>query len=238
MKKAYNIIILLMIIGIVLSSCLLIFNSNSKCKSKTKVIQTKKVVEKEKKIDWKQENIVFLGDSITEIYPIDEVFGELPVVKSGVSGYKTTDILERMDSMVYQYNPTKVFLLIGTNDFMFNVDTEMEDEVLKNIKEIVSDIQQNRKDTKVYIESIFPVNRTMNLTMILERNNETIMNTNSKIKEYCNGKNITYIDMYKELIDNDGNFDEKYTYDGLHPNTLGYAKISHILTKYIYDVEK
>ena len=40
--------------------------------------------------------------------------------------------------------------------------------------------------------------------------------------------------MYDELTDDDGNFDKKYTYDGLHPNTLGYAKITRILTPYIY----
>ena len=55
-----------------------------------------------------KENIVFLGDSITEIYPINKIYGDLPIIKSGVSGYKTEDILKRMDSMVYRYNPTKV----------------------------------------------------------------------------------------------------------------------------------
>ena len=46
-----------------------------------------------------KENIVFLGDSITEIYPINKIYGDLPIIKSGVSGYKTEDILKRMDSM-------------------------------------------------------------------------------------------------------------------------------------------
>ena len=44
--------------------------------------------------------------------------------------------------------------------------------------------------------------------------------------------------MYNELIDEDGNFNKKYTYDGLHPNTLGYARISQVLSQYIYKNKK
>ena len=64
----------------------------------------------------KYENIVFLGDSITEFYPIDEIYGDLPIIKSGIAGYKTDDLLPKLEEMVYRYNPTSVYLLIGTND--------------------------------------------------------------------------------------------------------------------------
>ena len=43
------------------------------------------------------DNFVFLGDSITDFYPLEEFYDNLPVVNSGVSGYKTTDILSRID---------------------------------------------------------------------------------------------------------------------------------------------
>ena len=59
-------------------------------KKPQKVITIKKTIEKTE-IDWQKENIVFLGDSITEIYPIQEIFGNLPIVRSGVSGYRTKD---------------------------------------------------------------------------------------------------------------------------------------------------
>ena len=89
------------------------------------------------------DNFVFLGDSITDFYPLEEFYDNLPVVNSGVAGYKTTDILSRIDSMVTIYNPTKVFLLIGTNDVPSPVRKMKSSE---HIQEIVEEIQS--KETK------------------------------------------------------------------------------------------
>lgn len=183
----------------------------------------------------KKENIVFLGDSITEIYPINKIYGDLPIIKSGVSGYKTEDILKRMDSMVYRYNPTKVILLIGTNDISKDISEENLNKTQKNIEKIINGIKKNRKNAKIYIESIYPVNRNIKIEMVSERTNEAIKQLNKKIKKYCKEENITYINMYDELLDSDGNFDSELTYDGLHPSSLGYAKITRILLPYIYE---
>ena len=234
-----KIILVLSIIIIVLIS-IIICITNKKQKNypaETIIIEKEKEEKKKTEPDWDAENILLLGDSITEIYPEKEIFGNLPIIKSGVSGYTTNDILNQMNSMVYQYNPTKVFLLIGTNDIMYETDQEKIESVVNNIKEIVQRIKKNRKNAKIYIESIFPVNRNMKKDMVLDRKNETIIEINSLIKKYCTENSITYIDLYNELTDRDGNFDEQYTYDGLHPSTLGYAKISQILAKYIYETK-
>lgn len=183
----------------------------------------------------REENIVFLGDSITEIYPIDEMYGNLPIVKSGVSGYTTNDVLEKMNKMVYQYNPTKVFILIGTNDFREECNEETMNKVINNINNIVTKIKKNRKNTKIYIESIYPVNDEMDEDMVAERDNKVIIETNNLLKKYCKKNKIEYINLYDELTDENGNFNEKYTYDGLHPNTMGYGRITRILLPYIYD---
>lgn len=194
--------------------------------------KTKQTIEKEEN---KNENIIFLGDSITEIYPLEDIFGKVPIVKSGISGYRTKDILEQLRKMVYQYNPSKVILLIGTNDYL---DDSTPDEVASNIKEIVQEIHKHRKNTEIYIESIYPINKNLKKEMVANRDNDKITETNKKIKDICKEKNLTYIDMYNELIDEDGNFNKKYTYDGLHPNTLGYARISQVLSQYIYKNKK
>ena len=49
-------------------------------------------------------------------------------------------------------------------------------------------------------------------------------------------KNITERAQKEVLIDEEGNFDRKYTYDGLHPSALGYAKISQMRLKYLYNI--
>ena len=181
----------------------------------------------------KNENIVFLGDSIFDWYPTDKIFNDLPVVNSGVCGNKTTDILENMEERVYKYNPTKVFLNIGTNDIEYEDSDELNEEVYQNIVKIADNIQRNRKRSKIYIVSIYPVNNNMEAAH--ERHNSEIETINSKLRDYCNSNDgIEYIDAYSQLLDGEGMLDEAYTKDGLHPNDLGYAKLTEIFMKYMY----
>lgn len=181
----------------------------------------------------KNENIVFLGDSIFDWYPTDKIFSDLPVVNSGIAGHKTTDILANMEGRIYKYNPTKVFINIGTNDIQYEDSDEKNKEVYQNIVKITEGIKTNRSKSKIYIISIYPVNNNMHAAN--ERHNSEIKAINSMLKEYCaKTEGVEYIDAYSQLIDDEDMFDEDYTDDGLHPNGLGYAKITEILMKYIY----
>ena len=209
---------------------------------KPKEIQVEKIVIKKEHVKTaneisKNENIVFLGDSITDFYPFDEIYEDLPIINSGISGYRTDEILPRMEELVYRYNPTSVYILIGTNDFREDSDEDLVKIVEENIKKIVENIKQNRKKTKVYIQSIYPVNKKIPNNATEDRENEEIKEVNKYLKKFCKENDVKYIDLYKSLIDSDGNFAEIYTKDGLHPNSLGYAKITRVLLPYIYGIQ-
>lgn len=186
----------------------------------------------------KYENIVFFGDSITEYYPIEEIYGDLPVVKSGKAGYKTTDVMDKLDDMVYKYNPTSVYILLGTNDIIDNKE-ENKKGAITNLKTIIKDIKKNKKKVNIYVESLLPINKSLDPTRfrVGNRSNEMIQDINTELKKICEKEGYTYIDMYNELIDEDGDFSEDYTDDGLHPNDLGYAAMTRILLTYIYDIK-
>ena len=226
---------------VLLSIYIGINNINNKAKIrllKDKIEEQEKLTDKTKKYIRelnKNENIVFLGDSITEIYPIREIYGDKMYINQGVSGYTTNDILDRMPEMVYKYNPTKVILLIGTNDISKEASEEKQKEIVQNIKKIHQDIKKNRPSAKLYIESLYPVNRNMDKKMVYHRTNEVIKQINERIKKYCEEEKITYINLYDDLTDKNGDFDENYTYDGLHPSVLGYAKITKLLIPYVYE---
>lgn len=182
------------------------------------------------------DNFVFLGDSLTDFYPLEEFYDELPVVNSGVSGYQTTDILSRIDSMVAIYNPTKVFLLIGTNDIQNN---KSEDEIVNNIKKIIDKIHEVRPKTKIYLESLLPVNKSddskINHDMVGKRENKTIQSINKKLKKYAEEENITFINLYDEFVNDNNEMTLKYTEEGLHLSSLGYLKLTNILLPYLQD---
>lgn len=175
-------------------------------------------------------NYLFLGDSITDYYDLDKYYEGLPVVNSGISGNTTEDILNDMKARVYNYNPSKVFLLIGTNDLV--KDTSVDD-IVSNIEKIISEINANKPQTEVYVESIYPVNDNINEDVVSNRNNKDITKINNQIKKYCEYNNCTYINMYDKLLDDDNNFNEEYTDDGLHPNSKGYEVITKELKKYL-----
>lgn len=191
-----------------------------------------KYIEKEKLVQ--DENIVFLGDSLTYRCDLGKYYKGYNVVNSGIDGNTTEDILNDMYNRVYKYNPSKVILLIGTNDI--NVKIE-EDDTISNIKDIVKNIKKHRPNTKIYIESLYPINNTdddkIEHNTVGVRTNETIKRYNERIKEYCNKNNVIYINMYNELRDEDGNLKIEYTKEGLHISDEGYQIITKKILEYI-----
>ena len=170
MKKIFLIIIItiLLVLGIFTTNTIALSNGEVEDK-----------VEKFKK----EENIVFVGDSIFDWYPIDKIFNDLPIVNSGKAGNKTTNILDDMENRIYRYNPTKVFIQIGTNDIEWDDSDELNDEVYENIISIAEGVRENRSKSEVYIISIYPVNN--HLPGANDRHISEIKAINNKLKAYC-----------------------------------------------------
>lgn len=183
-----------------------------------------KIVNKINKI--LDDNYVFLGDSITEGYNLDKYYNNYPVVNSGVGGYNTDNILEKLNKMVYRYNPTKVFLLIGTNDI---AQGHSKEHIINNIQKIIDNIKQNRKYADIYVESIYPINANKEKV----RSNELIKAINEDIKKICKENNVTYINTYDLLIDEDGNLKDEYSNDGLHLTEKGYDVVTSKIKPYL-----
>jgi len=213
-KFLVGLCILLLIISIIL------FKVNSRVVEK---VETKTYKEQDT-------NYVFLGDSITEFYELDDYFIGYNTVNSGIAGNFTTDLLKDLDNRVYIYNPSDVFLLIGTNDLTNN---ETIEEIAENIKEIVEEINENRKYAKMHIISVLPVNSSVNKKIVSVRDNDDIKELNVLIKKYCDLNDIDYIDLYSKLVDEEDNLNEDYTEDGLHLNDDGYKIVTQELKKYM-----
>lgn len=236
MKKTYFILLVSSLIGLLFAILLFdIYHFSTYNHSKTTEKQLKrqllKLQDKQRILNIKYGDIIYLGDSITEYCDFNRYYN-YPIVKSGISGYKTDDILNNLDSMVFNYEPKKIFLLIGTNDLV----KKDPSYVIDNIKKIVERIKEKKPNAKMYIESVYPVNNTDNEKishkMVKNRNNEDIKEINNGLKSYCKEKNITYIDMYKVLSDKEGNLKLEYTIEGLHMSDEAYKVISKELKKY------
>ena len=200
------------------------------CINEKKIINMNYKIEKIERYTYNKESIVFLGDSITSRYDLNKYFPNYSVYNSGIAGNMTKDILENMENRIFAYNPTKVFILIGTNDLVYSgLDN---DGIKNNIEEIINKIYEKNSNTKIYLESIYPVNNSINKEIVETRTNENIKDLNNKIEKICNNK-CTYINMYDNLTDKNGNMKRIYTVDGLHLNKIGYKVITNKLIKYL-----
>ena len=200
------------------------------CVNEQEIIKLNSRLERLERYTYNKESIVFLGDSITSRYDLNKYFPNYNVYNSGIAGNMTKDILDNMENRVFAYNPTKVFILIGTNDLVYSgLDN---DGIKNNIEEIINKIYEKNSNTKIYLESIYPVNNSINKEIVETRTNENIKDLNNKIEKICNNK-CTYINMYDNLTDKNGNMKRIYTVDGLHLNKIGYKVITNKLIKYL-----
>jgi lysophospholipase L1-like esterase len=200
------------------------------CVNEQEIIKLNSRLERLERYTYNKESIVFLGDSITSRYDLNKYFPNYNVYNSGIAGNMTKDILENMENRVFAYNPTKVFVLIGTNDLVYSgLDN---DGIKNNIEEIINKIYEKNSNIKIYLESIYPVNNSINKEIVETRTNDNIKDLNNKIEKICNNK-CTYINMYDNLTDKNGNMKRIYTVDGLHLNKIGYKVITNKLIKYL-----
>lgn len=180
------------------------------------------------------ENIIFFGDSLVAKYDLNKYFRRHNVVNKGISGNRTEDLIDRIDKDIFEYNPSKVFILIGINDLAKNVE---DDDVLLNIATIISDIKMNRGRAEIYVESLYPVNydviHDVKLEYAYSLNSKRVQEFNVKLKELCELNEVEYINVFDSLKDRENKLKKMYTYDGLHLNKLGYLKVTSILKNYI-----
>lgn len=178
-----------------------------------------------------KEKIVFAGDSITDFYDLGQYYqyDNKILVNSGVSGYRTTNIINKFKNLIEQHKADKLFLMIGTNDLGGGIE---RDEVISNIKHIIEMTKSQSPDTKIYLESIYPINSSKRSSKE-KRNNEDIRYINIQLKKYCEENDITYLEVYSLLADANGELKGEYTEDGLHLNSAGYDVVTNYLKSYV-----
>lgn len=166
--------------------------------------------------------IIFLGNSITEMGKWKELLNDSTVLNRGIGGDITFGVLNRLDDVIRR-KPSKVFLLIGIND----IGKDIPDAVVAdNIQKIVSRLQQGTPFTKIYVESILPVNPDI-LNFPQHYNKQAhIIATNKLIKKVTEKLKVPYVNIHDLFTDKSGRLDAKYTFEGLHltPNGGGYQK--------------
>lgn len=175
-------------------------------------------------------DLIFLGNSITNGGEWAELLGNPHVKNRGISGDTTQGVLDRL-STITKGKPSKIFLLIGTNDLSRGKSV---DEVAKNVEKIVERVKRESPATKLYVQSVFPVNPKFNKFLGHMNRQKDIAALNAKIKAVAARHGVTYIDVYKSLVTPSTDvMNPEYTNDGLHLLGKGYQKWVDVLKPYL-----
>jgi lysophospholipase L1-like esterase len=169
-------------------------------------------------------DIVFLGNSITELGgDWGKRLGWSSSVKNrGISGDVTEGVLKRLGEITY-VKPKAVFLLIGINE-IFNTFTTPE-YVVDNILAISKNIRKASPHTKLYVQTILP---TATLSI-----KEKIQQTNTLLQKNSGHKTYTLFNIHVLFADEADVMKKEYTVDGTHLNEEGYAIWTDYLKKQV-----
>ena len=169
--------------------------------------------------------IIFLGNSITDGCEWAELFQNPNVKNRGIGGDDTDGILERLDE-VTDSKPSKIFIMIGTNDL---ANGKSVDYIIENYKIIIATIQQDSPQTKIYIQSELPTDDAVQYT----RKNSDLMAINTQLIEIAQKNGLVYIDLFSLFANDQNKMNPKYSLDGLHINGKGYLVWKEAIQKYV-----
>lgn len=165
---------------------------------------------------------VFLGDSITDGWRLNEYFPERDFINRGISGQITSEMLGRMQSDVIELKPAALVVLGGTNDLARGVNlTTIED----NLAMIATLAKAN--GMKVILASVLPIHdynkdQDPRFERTKQRRPRDILELNTWIRGYCAREGHLYLDYFAAVADQSGYLKKELADDGLHPNSAGY----------------
>jgi lysophospholipase L1-like esterase len=170
-----------------------------------------------------EQRVVFFGDSITDIWKLDESFPGRHYINRGIGGQTTPQMLVRFRPDVIDLQPAAVVVLAGTNDIAGNTG----DETLEQIEGDYATMAELAKVHRIRMvfASVMPINNynPRALSFFLQRSPEKILQLNAWLKKYCADNGLVYLDYFSAMVDGRGMLKAGLTEDGLHPNAAGFA---------------
>lgn len=189
--------------------------------------------------------ILFVGSSLMEHFPIDEMQSVLGldrvIYNRGVGGITTSELLTIMDECIFDLEPSKIFINIGSNDIGGGLDNVKKEIFLENYNEILSRINKRLPKSEVYIMAYYPVNskedfgleQESHKSMFASRNNENITKVNEEVKALAMKSGLNFINVNEGLTDDEGNLKAEFTVEGVHMWPNAYSVILENMKKYL-----
>ncbi len=178
--------------------------------------------------------IVFIGDSITDLYVLDDHYADLPLecYNRGINGDSTVGVLNRLKISLYDIEPSIVVLMIGTNDINAGLGVS---DMMGRYAQIVDGIYTNLPGVELYCMSIIPQNSQLEeyTGIRIAYTTPKIMDANERIRQLADEKGATYLDLFPLVADENDHLIREYSDDGIHLNHAGLSVWTDLIKPYL-----
>jgi lysophospholipase L1-like esterase len=164
--------------------------------------------------------VVFMGDSITESWHLDQSFSGKPYINRGISGQTTPQMLVRFRQDVLELKPKVVIILAGTNDVAGNTGPMTAEQTEGNIQSMAQLAAAN--GIRVVLCSILPANH-YGWAPTVQGAADKILAINTWIKSYAASQGYSYVDYHSAMKNAQNGLSPELSKDGVHPLPAGYA---------------
>ena len=166
-----------------------------------------------------ENRVVFMGDSITEGWRLDQSFPGKRYFNRGISGQTTPQMVLRFHQDVINLQPKAVVILAGINDLAGNTGPESIEDIENNLAAMAEIASANR--VKVVLCSVlpaydFPWNPGQYPI-------HKIVELNTWIEHHADEHGYVYVDYYSHMKDDRGGLPPTLSRDGVHPLPAGFA---------------
>lgn len=179
--------------------------------------------------------VVFLGDSITELWGKKSAFfpGE-PYLNRGIAGQTTAQMLVRFRQDVIDLKPAVVIIQGGLADIAGFAGPSSLEEIEDNLRSMaelaafnhIIPILVGEPPPADYPGRTGPEPATQ------------IVALNDWVARYCASSHFIFLDYYSALVGSNGQMKEGVSDDGVHPNEKGYAILKPLAERAIADALK
>lgn len=184
-----------------------------------------------------EDRVVFMGDSITDGWKLEEYFAGKPYINRGIGGQTTPQMLVRFQPDVIALKPKVVVILAGTNDIAGNTGAVTLEAIEDNYRAMAELARAN--GIKVVFSSILPISdynknaQGQQIIRSVQRQPDKILALNKWLKDYSAANKHIYLDYFAATADEQGFLKAELANDGLHPHAGGYKLMAPLAQKAI-----
>ena len=178
--------------------------------------------------DAREGRVVFMGDSITDLWNLSGPQGSFPgkpYINRGISGQTTPQMLVRFRQDVIELKPRVVVILAGINDIAGNTGPMTLEQTEGNLASMAELAAANH--ILVVLCSVTPAFDFGWRTGLTPA--PKVLALNTWIKAYAAEKGHVYVDYHTAMKDERDGLPAKLSADGVHPLPAGYAVMAPLV---------